>query len=390
MIKRLRIKFVCVNMLIVTLMLGVIFAMVLHFTGSSMEMESIRMMQASVGPHPGPRGFFLTVRLDQTEGIAHISGEDYDLTREQIDAAVSLALEEEQQAGVLKEFDLRYCRIPSPGGQQIVFGDISMERSMMASLVRNCLLIGGAAFCVFFLISLLLARWAVKPVEQAWNQQRQFVADASHELKTPLTVILTNAELLRSEEYAPEQKDGFVRSILTMSQQMRGLVEMLLDLARVDAGQLRTEKSLVDLSQVVVDSLLPFEALFFENQMELAGDVAEKLFVWGSESHLCQVAEILLDNALKYSMPGKTTVSLRKQGHWAVLSVSNPGAPMSEEVLNNLFKRFYRADTARSMNRSYGLGLSIAQGIVMEHGGKISAESENGMNTFTVSIPMLK
>ena len=377
-------------MLIVTIMLAVIFGLVLHFTGSSMEMESIRMMQAAVGPHPGPRGFFLTVRLDQTGEVVDISGEDYDLSQRQINDAVGEVLAANQQVGILKDYDLRYCRMPSPRGMQIVFGDISVERSMMTSLVRNCLFIGAVGFCGFFIISLLLSRWAVRPVEKAWTQQRQFVADASHELKTPLTVILTNAELLRSEEYTVSQKESFVRSILTMSQQMRGLVERLLELARVDAGQIRTEKSVVDFSRVVADSLLPFEALFFENGMELAGELTDKLLVLGSESHLCQIVEILLDNALKYSAPGKTTVCLKKQGHWAVLSVSNPGAPMSQEVLDNLFKRFYRADTARSMNQSYGLGLSIAEGIAKDHGGKIKADSENGMNTFTVFIPVIK
>lgn len=377
-------------MLIVTIMLGVIFGLVLHFTGSSMEMESIRMMQSAVGPHPGPRGFFLTVHLDKEGKLLGISEEDYDLSQQQIIGAVAGALEGEKQVGIVKEFDLRYCRVPSPGGMQIVFADISVERSMMANLIQNCLFIGAASFCAFFVISLLLARWAVRPVEQAWTQQRQFVADASHELKTPLTVILTNAELLHAEEYTLQQKDGFVRSIQIMSQQMRGLVEKLLELARVDAGCVGVSKIRVDFSAVVAESLLPFEALFFERQMELEVEIEGEIPVRGSENHLRQVVEILLDNALKYSLSGRILVRLYRQGHWAVLSIANPGEPMTDEVLDNLFKRFYRADTARSMNQSYGLGLSIAEGIVKDHGGKIKAESENGMNTFTVSIPIVK
>ena len=162
--------------------------------------------------------------------------------------------------GTLSEYNLRFFHTEHPSGQRrLVFADISSEISTMNGLLRNCILIGGGSFLVFLIISILLARWAVRPVEKAWEQQRQFVADASHELKTPLTVILTNAELLQSSEYDQETRTKCVEHVLTMSRQMRGLVESLLELARLDAASAPKKTGSVDLSTVVADAILPCE-----------------------------------------------------------------------------------------------------------------------------------
>ena len=148
--------------------------------------------------------------------------------------------------------------------------------------------------------------------------------------------------------------------------------------------------SLLDLSQLTADSLLPFEPVFFEKDLLLESNLESGLFVKGSEEHLHQVVDILLDNAAKYSAPGGTVrVALKRQGSGCLLSVSNPGEEIGKEDLKNIFKRFYRIDKARAMNHSYGLGLAIADSVVKEHGGKIWAESEKGVNTFFVQLPAL-
>ena len=172
-----------------------------------------------------------------------------------------------------------------------------------------------------------------------------------------------------------------------MSHQMRGLVEGLLNLARVDNGVVKTVFTDLDLTELVNDCLLPFEPLYFEKGMELVSDLEPGIHVRGSESHLRQVVDILLDNAAKYATPQSTVqVQLRRQGIYGLLTVSNPGEEISKEDLKNIFKRFYRIDKARSMNHSYGLGLSIAQSILQDHGGKIWAESQNGIISFHVQL----
>lgn len=273
-------------------------------------------------------------------------------------------------------------------GKCLVFADVSRERATMAHLTQTCILAGCLGFGAFLLISLFLARWAVRPAERAWAQQKQFVADASHELKTPLTVIMTNAELLQGTPDGPSQQ--LASHILTMSHQMRGLVEGLLELARADDGTAALVFSELDLSRLVSDAILPFEALFFEKGLSLTEQIDTKIQVKGSPAHLRQVTEILLDNAQKYAAPGggAVTVTLRRRGRsHCLLSVSDPGEPIPQKELKNIFKRFYRLDQARALDHSYGLGLSIAQTIVTAHRGRIWAESGEGRNSFFVELP---
>lgn len=398
MIKRLRIKFICINMVIVTAMLLVIFGMVLNFTQLNLENQSIQMMQSVsenrfVPGRPGERKgqvqlpYFL-VNLNPWGEVVGFSGSYYDLSDETVLLEiVEMARNADGQTGVLKEYNLRYSKKANPFGERIVFADISSEIATLESLVKSCVFIGVLSFGVFLGISFLLAKWAVKPVEDAWNQQRQFVADASHELKTPLTVIMTNAELLRSPGYDEKERSRFADSIMTMSHQMRGLVESLLELARVDNGAAKMVFSEVDFSELVSDGLLPFEPVYFEKELELQSEIEGGLRVKGSQAHLRQVLDILLDNAAKYSTHnGIVTVQAKRQGNHCLLSVANSGDPIGREDLKNIFKRFYRIDKARSMSHSYGLGLSIADSIVKEHGGRIWAESSGDINTFFVQL----
>lgn len=401
MIKRLRIKFVIINMTIVTIMLCVIFGMVLHFTSVSMERESIEMMQA-VALDPlqlgvpgkdvsGIRLPYFSLQLD-SGGEPLVSGSGYyDLT-DQCLLDELIALSSTQKSGVLSEYGLRFIRVVTPTTQCIVFTDISSEVNTINNLLQNCILIGAASFIVFLIISILLARWAVKPVETAWEQQRQFVADASHELKTPLTVILSNAQMLSESGDDPKLRAKLTDSILTVSSQMKDLVTKLLNSAQIDQGVGTMQFSDFDLSETVSSAMLPFDCIFYEREMELDSEIQEDIRLHGSRSHLTQVVDILLDNAQKYSIEhGHTRVSLRQQGtRHCLLTVANEGPPLSAKEQKSIFKRFYRADAARERTGSYGLGLSIAESIVKAHKGKIWIESKNGVNTFSVQLPLSK
>ena len=400
MLKKLRIKFICINMVIVAVMLCIIFGMVIHFTGQALENDSIRMMQLiGSGPpqlqRPGAppdvvRLPYFILQAGPQGGIVASGSTNFDLSDQSyLQALYQAAQASREQTGILEEYGLRFYKAGAPDRQYLVLADMSSEKAVIADLIQTCLLIGSAAMIGFYIVSLFLARWAVRPVDQAWQQQRQFIADASHELKTPLTVILTNAELLQDPQCQPQLQQRASDSILTMSRQMRGLVERLLELARVDTGTVRTAMEPLDLSALVSDGLLPFEPLYFEGQRQLSAQIAADLWIKGSPSHLKQVLDILLDNAFKYSAPGaEVRIGLKKQGNHALLMVANPGPAIPPEELKNIFKRFYRADKVRAMTGSYGLGLSIAQRIVEDHRGKIWAESRDGFNAFFVQLPM--
>ena len=239
-------------------------------------------------------------------------------------------------------------------------------------------------------LSILLARWAVRPVEAAWQQQRQFVADASHELKTPLTVILTNAELLQGPASTPDRTAHAASSILTMARQMRALVEQLLTLARSDSGSQRPALTPLDLSQLIQTRILPFEALFYERGLRLRDEITDGLRVSGDAQTLGQVVDILLDNAQKYATGGEVIVRLQPQSHGrCLLTVTNEAPPLSQAELANLFKRFYRADPARSASGSFGLGLAIASQAVEAHHGRIWAACHGSTITFSVLLRQL-
>ncbi len=395
MIRQLKIKFVCINMLIVTSMLAAILGMVLQNTYRDMEeltfhsMERVHTYVSGRSPSRGERvaSFFIFYQLPDGKQDVVSHGMFEDCTREELLEIGRNVNESGQQRGVLKEQNLRFLRRMIHKGESITFVDISVERSIMSGLIRNSIRIFIAAFALFLGLSVLLAQWAVRPVERVWKTQQQFVADASHELKTPLTVIMTNAEILQDRNPDP-QAGQFLQNILSMSQQMRGLVEGLLNLARVDNGIVKNTFSDVDLTNLVNLSLLPFEPVFYEKEMELQTDLEPQLHVRGSASHLRQAVEILLDNAVKYGAEGQPVqLSLHHQGKYVQLCVRTAGQEISRQDLKNIFERFYRIDKARSMNQSYGLGLSIAQRIVSDHNGRIWAESGSGSNSFFIQIP---
>lgn len=399
MTKKLRTKFMLITLTILTIMLCIILSMIYFFTKMNLENNSIRMMQ-DIAMNPFlprvPNNLADDVRLPYF--ILHISpqgdliatgGGYYDLSDENfLKDLVDASFADSAPTGVLREYNLRYYRSKTPMNHLLVYADTSSEQATLRNLLRNCIFIGIACFLAFFYISFLLAGWVVRPVEKAWNQQRQFIADASHELKTPLTVIMTNAELLQSPDYDRESRTAFSSHILVMSRQMRSLVEQMLELARADSIQSDPVFSSVDLSQLVSYVVLPFEPIFFEKGLSLETDIEENIAINGDPSQLQQVLDILLDNAGKYSREkGKIWVALRNRGKGhCLLTVANEGMEIPEEELPHLFKRFYRADEARSRTGSFGLGLSIAESIVLRHKGKIWAESRKKINTFFVQL----
>lgn len=438
MIKRLRRKFICINMVIVTIMLIFIFGLTLNLTQSAMEEDGLELLRSAVAPdkkdegkqnppaepdggkknkEPKPtagEGFqqgapaetgkqnppaepdkkhsrlpTFTLQYNETGTLVAQGSDFYDLTdtaylQEILDAAIATG----KESGVLSSQSLRFLKANFSGRDLYIFADISQERATMHNLVVDVLFISALAFLAFLLISVFLSFWAVKPVERAWMQQQQFIADASHELKTPLTVILTNAELMCDNTLPEEEQKECAGHILDMSQRMRNLTEEMLTLARAENAQEGLMKELCPVDQILDDAVLSFEALFFEQGLELQADLAEGIRVKGNETQLRQLAEILLDNARKYSLPGEVNLQLRKNNcRSCTISLSNPAQPLSKEALEHLFERFYRVDEARSSDGSFGLGLSIAEGIVKRHGGSIGAEYKDGRITFTAQLP---
>ena len=392
MLNKLRWQFILVNMAIIAGMLLVIFTLVVRHMDVELKRESESTLHSLAYGYADGRDirtphFVIQLNID---GSANISGNtNFDLSNDAlVQELIDDVYSEGKSTGYLDEYQLRYAVVPNMMFHRLVFVDVSGHAAALNSLIQGCCIVGVIALALFFVISMLLARWAVKPVEKAWNQQKQFVSDASHELKTPLTVIMSNAELLQNPDFDEEHRSQFTSSILTMSHQMRNLVEGMLELARSDNGQSKMAFEQMDLSKCVTGALLPFDPVFFEKGLVLESNIQPDITLRGSESHLRQVVEILLDNAAKYSAKGIVRIGLEQQGrNHCLLTVSNPGQPIPQEDLEKIFERFYRADAARSRDGSFGLGLPIAQTIIREHCGKIWAVSNETGNCFCVLLP---
>lgn len=400
MLKTLRRKLILFTMIPLTLMLAVILTMLCRITDGNLQNDSTQMARtlaqsalesgvADEGSEDIPLPYF-TVR-SMGNGNAIVSGKtDFPIKDGALmQTLLSRVYAEDVQAGVLREYHLRYYKATSFNAQSVAFVDISSQQATLRTLIELCIVIGTVSLAAFWGISWFLARWALKPVEKAWDQQRQFVSDASHELKTPLTVIMSSAELLQDPACDEENIRRFSGNILTVSRQMRKLVEQLLELARADNGQVKKVRQTVDMSALVTDSLLLYEPVLYEHGMTLSGTVEPHILCTGSGQYLRQLAGILLDNAVKYGMPGVVTVELTASSkHTCLLTAENEGTPLTQEQTSKIFDRFYRMDTSRESNGSYGLGLAIAKSIVTEHGGRIWAEPTQRGNRFCIRLPM--
>ena len=402
MIKKLRVRFICVTMLIVTAVIVLALGILTEYMQKSLVKDQYAMLHR-IAENPGKKvspgindakNFHLPyfiLEYTKDGGLAAYGDSSFDLTNEaELKELYELGCSAEETEGVLRDSGLRYVRMETPFGKKLVFGDISSERATMRYLVRESILIGFGVFAFILVITVFASARIVKPVEEAWKQQKQFVSDVSHELKTPLTVIIANAELLEQPGYSKEKRREFGNNILCMSRQMRHLVESLLGLARLDS--LREEdiqKENVDLSAITEDCVLPFEPLYFERGLTLESDIEPDIRVYGNEQALRRCVDILLDNAQKYSDPGSVRLGLQKSGRTAELTVRNPCPELTRAECRDIFKRFYRLDTARTNSGSYGLGLPIAEGIVLRHSGEIECSWAGGEICFTVTIPLM-
>jgi len=405
MIKSLRKKFIFINMLLVFAVLIIVFFAQFASTHRQLQEESNQSLQMALEKKDNqkppkfeigqPRSNDFTARtlfvvsIDQNGGRELLSAENISISDEQLSLIVEKALSSESKQRILRDYNLRYM-ISNKGKEiKIAFIDISDDIKTLENTVVTLIFSCAAALIAFFFISLYLSKWALRPVERAWEQQRRFVADASHELKTPLTVILANTGILKSNRLSTvEQQMNWIENTGAEATRMKKLVDNLLFLAKADDTELSVTLSKVNLSDIAISSALAFESVAFERGVLLAtSEIAADIYISGNEAQLKQLIGILLDNAVKYSEEkGVVTLSLETRQSKAALTVHNQGSYMAAADLEHVFDRFYRADKSRSAE-GYGLGLAIAKSIVDAHGGKISVRSDavHG-TTFTVMM----
>ena len=264
----------------------------------------------------------------------------------------------------------------------IIIMDNYIINNKLGDYFRMSLLIFILLEILIIYVSNTLTKWLTKPVIEAFSKQKQFIVDASHELKTPLAIITASAESLEME---PTEKK-WLDNIKSESERMNKLVTDLLDLAKSENMEIKEKYNINNLSKIIEKTSLTFESLIYENKLEIEDNIDKDIMFSCNPDKIRELLGILLDNAIKHSTKNsKITVNLYKDKNNIILEIKNKGKEITKEDQEKIFDRFYRVDESRNRSDNrYGLGLSIAKNIVTSHNGKIFVNCKNGYTTFKV------
>ena len=338
---------------------------------------------------PNLRNYF-SVKISESGMITEVI-QDFPLnyTNDEIQHLVNEILEENSDFGSNSGVMYLISPIKNKPERLICLLNRNSELKTLGKLYIYSLLLYIFSIFISALISIPISKSMIRPANEAFLKQKQFIADASHELKTPIAVIGANIDVLEGEI----KNNKWLDYIKAENKRMGELVKDLLYLAKNDSGRNELTFSDFDFSNAVENSVLPFEVVAFESGKELSLDVQKDISCNGDEKSLKQLFIILVDNAIKNCEDGDV-ISVRAftEGTKIIYKVHNSGAGISKEELEKIFLRFYRSDSSRARKTGgYGLGLAIARTIAENHGGTLVADSEVGKwAEFTLTLPKRK
>ena len=302
--------------------------------------------------------------------------------------AIDFALNSDNERGNYETLEISFLRKSTNSGFMISF----LSREHLSERIKENISQGAIAGFIFLLafwaISIRLATIAVAPVEKAWEQQKQFIADASHDLKTPLTVILANNNIISShKDDTVESQMKWIESTTEEAERMSELVNKMIELAKSEAAKDELKIGEVDLSELVENAILQFEVVAFERNISIESGIQPNMIVRTHPPTFSKVLEILFDNAIKYSEEnGKISIALYQSGKKIYFSINNKGEIIKPDELPHVFERFYRINKERNIG-GHGLGLSIAKKKCDMLGCKLSVESNrDDGTTFTITL----
>lgn len=329
-------------------------------------------------PEPVPKSlgsidFFVIMADSDGNYLAALNNEE--ISQETAQKYITAILDDGAKTGMVNR-TFQFYRQPKQNGTLMVFTDKSAEMDTLDQLKRTTVIIGAISVIVLSAAAFFLSKKSIEPIKTAFENQKRFVSDASHELKTPLTVISANADVLAGEI----GDNKWLNYIKSQTDRMNVLVNDLLNLTRLENNTSDFICVDFDLSKAAENTALPFECQAFEMNRKFIVDIEEGITVNGSQKHIKQMMAIFIDNAIKYSNDGGTVkVTLSKHGDKKVFSVFNTGQGVKEEETEKIFERFYRSDESRNRaTGGYGLGLAIAKSVIDKHKFKVHVENQEG------------
>lgn len=397
MFDKLKKKFILINMALLTTVFVAIFGTIFTMTYSNIVNEMNGEMEILLrgGHKPKPYYNYIVVEYDKDENILNtFTPFNTEVDSDDLKESVVQILESEDRSNKIEIDGTKYSykKDNTRMGTKIVLLDRTYLQNTVLQLLRSFLLVGSVSLIVLLFISFYLTNKALKPIKESFEKQKQFIADASHELKTPLTIIKTNASLVLSNpEDSVRHQSKWINYISSQADRMSELVNEMLSLAKLDVEENKLELQSINMSKIVQSMMLGFDAIIYENGIELEENISKDIFINGDTEGIKKLFSILMDNAIKHSnKTGKITVDLFKDKNKVKLMVKNTGEGIEAEHLEKIFERFYRVDTSRVRETGgYGLGLSIAKSITTQHKGKIYANSNVGEDTtFIVELPL--
>ena len=297
--------------------------------------------------------------------------------------AAGQVAKQKSEYGVLSYAKLLFYREDTREQIKIAFLPVSYLRKSEWRVFRIYLGLFSLALLIFYNVSNYLAGIAIRPMEEAMAREAQFVMDLSHDLKTPLTVILANTDILRRDpEQTVSQQMNWVDSTQEAANTMLTMVNEMLTISQVENAQKTLEKTEIDLSSLTEKICLQMDSVVYEKGLSLSENIPVGITVSAREDYLTRILSSLVENAVKYEPPGGcVSVTLREEHEYAVVTVQNPGALIPKEDLPHIFERFYRADKSRTGHNGFGLGLAIAREMTEALGGTLSAQSTPEVGT---------
>lgn len=394
MLRQLKIKFIAITMILVSIILSFVFTLMYQsnvkstYDKSVADLKTISTLDITKFSEPQTNKVLkelqfvplFIVNIDESGVILSQIKSNISMDDESFKSIVKAAHESQEDIGTIKSMDIRYYKKHYSLYEKISFIDISRDNKNLENLFVVFIMTGAITLLFFFFIVLFLSNWALMPVEKTWNQQKQFIADASHELKTPLTVLLANMDILENNKSDTIQSQiKWIQASKQEAKQMKNLIEEMLFLAKSDANRIDNSKTTINVSDTLFSLILSIEVIAFEKNVIInyASTIDENLYTTANEKQLVSLLSILLENACKYSYEETSiTAKLKREQSKIKFELNNFGPVIPKHEIAHIFERFYRVDKSRNKEHGgYGLGLSIAKKITDENNMKISVES---------------